>query len=109
MQNKKGYSLIGLVGGLFTHQTFFVGMYSWLFDRGWNYPLYSSGFLICKLHRLTIDRWIIYSFTGLHYKKTHCLQKPKLTSLLFKFETELHFEYSKCRLLNVHGFFFISR
>lgn len=58
MQNKRSYSIVGLVGGLFTHESFFVGMYSWLFDKGWNYPFYSSGFLTCTFA-------FLYSLVGL--------------------------------------------
>ena len=46
--------MVGLVGGLFTHQSFFVGMYSWLFNKGWNYPLYSSGFMSFGLFLVSI-------------------------------------------------------
>ncbi len=44
----KAPSIVGLVGGFLTHQSFLVGMYKWLFDNGWVYPFYSGNFLVGK-------------------------------------------------------------
>ena len=40
--------MISVAGSFVTHPSFLVGMYSWLFDSGWNFPFYSVSFLTCK-------------------------------------------------------------